>query len=79
VKVIEDLNMKRSLEWKCDSFQNPLLAVRRELSGRGGATDSHGHHGVSGCYFQPTSKEDGREELNSPASVSPFPGARTKR
>ena len=35
-------------------LSTPATAVRRESSGRGGATDLHGHCGVFGCEFQPT-------------------------
>jgi len=45
------------------------VGVRRELSGGGGAADSHGHFGVFGCKFQPTPHGEGREELNSPAGA----------
>ena len=36
--------------------------MRRELSGGGGAADSHGHIGVFGCEFQPTPHREGRAE-----------------
>ncbi len=57
--------------WKCDSSQNPPLAVRRELSGRGGATDPHGHSECSGVNSSRPA-QGGRGELNSPASVRPL-------
>jgi hypothetical protein len=45
--------------------------VRQKLSGRGGATGSHGHIDVFGCSFQPTPHGEGRAELRSPVGAVP--------
>jgi len=67
---VEDLNSfaGRSTVWKCDSSQNPPLAVRRELSWAGGGPDPHGHAVCSGVNSSRPIWE-GRGELNSPAGA----------
>jgi hypothetical protein len=45
-------------------LSTPATAVRRESSGRGGATDPHGHCGMFGCEFQPT--QDGEASGRDP-------------
>ena len=49
-------------------LSTPATAVRRESSGRGGATDPHGHAVCSGVNSSRPIWE-GRGELNSPAGA----------
>jgi hypothetical protein len=58
--------------WKCS--QNPPVAVRQVLSGRGrgAATDFHGHSGCSGVYSSRLIAEKvGRNEIRLRVCADP--------